>query len=79
VATNLYVLAHYLLLLGVTTYFLFRYEQTDNGLRGALVVWIFATSATLGMLLERHSSARLWETIRLVASGVGAAIYLYYI
>jgi len=79
VATNLYVLAHYLLLLGVTTYFLFRYEQTDNGLRGALVVWIFATSATLGMLLERHSSARLWETIRLVASGVGAAISLYYI
>jgi sterol desaturase/sphingolipid hydroxylase (fatty acid hydroxylase superfamily) len=63
---NVYVLIQYLVLLAVTTYFLFKYEQSGALERIVLAVWIFATSATLGMLLEKHNSARFWEGMRFI-------------
>jgi len=60
------VLIQYLVLLGASTYFLFRNEQSSVIERVGLAVWIFATAATLGMLLEQHKSSRLWEGIRLI-------------
>ena len=66
IRTNVYVLIQYFFLLAVTTYFLFRYEQSSIPERTVLTIWIFATSATLGMLLEKHKSAGFWEGIRLI-------------
>lgn len=75
---NVYVLAQHLLLLGVTTFFLFRHEQTSVNEKGMLALWIFVTSATLGMLLEKQASARVWEIFRLILTIMGI-IYLMFI
>ena len=73
---NLYVLMHYLFLLGASTYFLFRYEQSSLYERLGLAIWIFATAATLGMILEKHRSAITWEGIRLILT---VSILFYWI
>lgn len=75
VRVNVYVLFQYLLLLGATTYFLFNYPQTSMAERLTLAAWIFATSATLGMLLEKHNSTLYWESTRVVATISGLAYY----
>jgi hypothetical protein len=67
---------HYLILLGASTYFLFRYEQSSLYERLGLAIWIFATAATLGMILEKHRSARTWEGIRLILT---VSILFYWI
>jgi len=74
---NVYVLMHYLFLLGGSTYFLFRYEQASLYERLGLAIWIFATAATLGMILEKHRSAITWEGIRLILT-VSTLFYWIY-
>ncbi|MFM8492479.1 MAG: sterol desaturase family protein [Bacteroidota bacterium] len=74
---NVYVLIHYLFLLGGSTYFLFRYEQSSLYERLGLAIWIFATAATLGMILEKHRSAITWEGIRLILT-VSTLFYWIY-
>jgi hypothetical protein len=66
IGVNIYVLIQYLVLLGAATYFLFRFEQSSLIERVGLAVWIFATAATLGMLLEQHKSSRLCESVRVI-------------
>jgi len=46
--------------------------------KGMLALWIFVTSATLGMLLEKQASARVWEIFRLILTIMGI-IYLMFI
>jgi len=73
---NVYVLVHYLLLLGFTSYFLFGLAQFDWVDRLAAVILIALSLAALGELLAAKKWATVFEYLRLAVSA-GLLIYLF--
>jgi len=73
---NVYVLVHYLLLLGFTSYFLFGLAQFDWVDRLAAVILIALSLAALGELLAAKKWATAFEYFRL-AVATGLLIYLF--
>jgi hypothetical protein len=73
---NVYVLLHYLLVLGFTSYFLFGLAQFDWRFRLAAVVLIYLSVAALGELLAAKRWAIRFEYLRLACAAV-LLIYLF--
>ena len=75
VMTRRYVTIQFLLLLAVTTVFLFTHEQlpgwSERSLAGLIVLWVM----DMGLMLEGHGRGLMLESFRIMfMSGIGLAI-----
>jgi sterol desaturase/sphingolipid hydroxylase (fatty acid hydroxylase superfamily) len=66
-AINVYILVHFLISLGVTSYYLFNNQHLDLTVKIIVVVWIVFTSMIFGFLFENRSRLLLGlELVRLL-------------
>ena len=70
VGLNYYVLLQYLLVLGVTSGFLFNLEMFDRSIQVLISAWIILSIATQGGLLEKRKWSLSVEIVRLLAAGL---------
>lgn len=68
---NLYVLMQYGLMLGGTSFFLFRLNSFVLAEQALFAALIFYAAGSLGMLLEGRGQVRKWELLRLLLTAAG--------
>jgi hypothetical protein len=74
---NYYLLAHFLLILGGTSFFLFNLSAMTQSTQLVITGVITFSIMTTGFLFEKKSWALHLEYVRLVVTGLLAGVFLY--